>query len=185
MKYIKKFNDSSIEDNLYVFFDVDPSLKDETEDLHFFVFDKNKVENVKNDEFKLPELDRYLRSIRFKNFDCWCDISTNSILVLLATKIFVSEHQNLLFKNLKEEDHPLKTTLHPDSFDPFFHSENQILYDLYKDAKIYRGLPDGCSLVKGLNNRKSYEFWNQKTMNDPISVSSQTKLQYIMFKLGI
>ena len=106
MKHIRRFNESksfSLEDDLYVFFDIDPDVKEETNDLHFFIFDNREVERVKDDKFNPEDLNKYLSSSRFKNFEFLFDLTDDGrIVILLVTKIFVSQHQNLLLRNLKE-----------------------------------------------------------------------------------
>jgi hypothetical protein len=179
MKHIRRFNESksfSLEDDLYVFFDIDPDVKEETNDLHFFIFDNREVERVKDDKFNPEDLNKYLSSSRFKNFEFLFELTDDGrILILLVTKIFVSQHQNLLLRNLKEEDHPLKI-----QFDEYRSVSG--MSEIYNDAKIYRGLPSHCSLVKGLNYDKSYEFWNHETMDDPMYIDTKTELQYTIFK---
>ena len=179
MKHIRRFNESissSLEDDLYVFFDIDPDVKEETNDLHFFIFDNREVERVKDDKFNPDDLNKYLTSSRFSKFESWFELTDDDrILILLVTKIFVSQHQNLLLRNLKEEDHPLKI-----QFDEY--DLGNAMSEFYNDAKIYRGLPSHCSLIKGLNYNKSYEFWNQETMDGPMYIDTKTKLQYTIFK---
>ena len=182
MKHLKRFNESispSLEDDLYVFFDIDPDFKEETNDLHFFIFDNREVERVKDDTFNPNELNKYLTSSRFRNFENWFELTEDGrIIILLATKTFVSQHPNLLFRNLKEEDHPLKI-----QFDEY--DLGNAMSEFYNDAKVYKGLPDHCSLIKGINYNKSYEFWNQETMDAPMNIDNKTKLQYVIFKLSI
>ncbi len=50
-----------------------------------------------------------------------------------------------------------------------------------QDAKMVEGLPNNCSLIRGLNSSGGIEFWPQKE-DDPINVKNLIELQYLLYK---
>jgi len=50
------------------------------------------------------------------------------------------------------------------------------------DAKMVKGLPNNCSLIRGLNFSGGIEFWPQNSEPDPIYVKNNIELQYLLYK---
>jgi hypothetical protein len=49
-------------------------------------------------------------------------------------------------------------------------------------AKMVKGLPNNCSLIRGLNFSGGIEFWPQNSEPEPIYVKNNIELQYLLYK---
>lgn len=175
MKHIKKFNESTestIEDNLYLFFDKEPTFKDENDNWSYYEYSKGS--------FNIDRIENYLNGPRFKGYHCNEYLSTH-IAILIVKEEFWKENQNIIIDNLKWEDHPLKSIKLEWEDVPGIQN-----FANFADSKKVNNLPNSCSLIKNVGTNNRIEFWPQNSEGDPINIkndeSGEFFLQYLLFK---
>lgn len=175
MKYLRRFNES---------------VSDDFEDYLFSIFERDADESLKGDEWFWgrwwspinKNLDDLLSSPRFANlivlkewfggFDDGCDI-------LIVSPDYYQKMSKWQVGNLKWERHPIAIELDKNPELKKFTSSSKLISD---KAAIVNGLPNGCSLIRGMRFGDGLEFWPQKHTADPIYVETEVELQALIYK---
>jgi hypothetical protein len=185
MRYLKKFENK--EEST---FDVDTYLdyllsevredhimhKDSTENLMLIIYE---ISIGEHDRVK-----RYLNGTRFE--DCIAlmeyGFGSKTSTVLLVDRFFYSRNQKWLYRNIKWNEHPLYT-----EFKRWKNTTNKMMSTTFMNAYIADGLPENISLVKGIVDKNTIEFWPQGEKDDPMTFyedvpTEMLELQFNLFK---
>lgn len=174
MKYLKRFNESLMndyEDFLFSFFDKDPSFIDQSDNWLYVEYNQfvNPSESLVQADIMYEKLKRYLSGSRFADLIIKSEMEYGDFYVLVLNKEFYNKH--IKVEDLKWEQHDLAKNL-GDVAGSFRMS----------DARVVKGLPNNCSLVRGLNFLGGIEFWPRDVEPDPIYVKNNIELQYLLYK---
>lgn len=172
----KKFNESSeskmieYEDYLFSFFEKDPSFEEKGENwiyLEYSILDDEDYD----DGSTYSSLKKYLSGPRFLNKKIITDYDYGDIYILIADENFYES--NIKVSELNWEEHPSTKELKKSNIPSF---------NFMEDAKIVNGLPNNCTLIRGLNYSGGIEFWPQNFLDDPIYIKNLIELQYLLYK---
>ena len=169
----KKVNESmsDYEDFLFSFFDKDPSFIDQEDSWIYVEYNQfvNPSESLVQADIMYEKLKRYLSGPRFNNLITKSEMDYGDFYVLIVNKDFYNKH--IKVENLNWEQHDLAK--HLGDFAGSFR---------ISDAKAVKGLPNNCSLIRGLNFSGGIEFWPKDVEPDPIYVKNNIELQYLLYK---
>jgi len=175
MKYLRRFNESMVdyEDFLFSFFDKDPDFIDQGDDWIYLQYDQ-LIDASDEEKYNIiyDKLKKYFNGQRFTNVVVKSQVDYGDFYVLVVKKEFFNNH--IKVEELDWEDHPLIKNL-----DKVYGSHP------FHDAKIVEGLPNNCSLIRGLNYSGSIEFWPQEVEPEPTNVKNNIELQYLLYKYAI
>jgi hypothetical protein len=173
MKYLKRFNESmdDYEDFLLSFFEKEPNFIDQGDkwiyvEYHQFL---DASEPKVRTQVVYENLKKYLDGPRFTGKVTKIDLDYGDFYILIVDKDFYDD--NIKVEELNWEPHHLAKEL--GSFAGSFRMG---------DAKMVKGLPNNCSLIRGLNFSGGIEFWPQNSEPDPIYVKNNIELQYLLYK---
>lgn len=173
MKYLKRFNESMVdyEDFLFSFFEKDPSFIDQEDNWIYFEYNQlvNPSESLVQADVMYEKLKRYLSGPRFTNLIIKSEMDYGDFYVLIVNKDFYNKH--IKVEDLNWEQHDLAK-----------HLGNDAYKFKMSDAKVVKGLPNNCSLIRGLNFSGGIEFWPKDVEPDPIYVKNNIELQYLLYK---
>lgn len=173
MKYLKRFNESTMfdyEDYLFSFFEKDPNFIEPNDNWLYVEYHRfsNPSENLVHEQLR-----RYLNGPRFSdNLVIKTEFDYGDIYILIVNKQFYDNH--IKVEDLNWEEHGLAKELKKTNVD-------LKMYRL-QDAKVVNGLPNNCSLIRGLNFSGGIEFWPKNSEPDPIYVKNNIELQYLLYK---
>ena len=181
MKHLKRFNESLMvdyEDFLFSFFDSDPSFIDQSDNWLYVEYHQlfNPSENMVKADITFENLKRYLNGLRFSNMICKYEMDYGDFYVLVVEKEFYKKH--IKVEELNWEQHPLAKEL---GLLKAYTIDSARSFGM-SDAKVVKGLPNNCSLIRGLNFSGGIEFWPRNVEPDPIYVKNNIELQYLLYK---
>jgi len=176
MKYLKRFNESMVdyEDYLFSFFEKDPSFIDQGENWLYVEYNQlvNPSESLVQADVMYERLKKYLSNIRFSNKTIKTEMDYGDFYILIVDKDFYNK--NIKIEELNWEEHGLAKELRKTNAD--------IKMYRLQDAKVVKGLPNNCSLIRGMNFSGGIEFWPQNSEPEPIYVKNNIELQYLLYK---
>lgn len=161
MKYLKRFNESlsdDFEDYLYSLFEKEPNQAIKGDDWFFGCWTNISTEDLQK-----------LKSPRFQNLVVLTEVVSNWVDILVVSKEYYEKMSDWKVSNLKWDKHPMAHQM------PGFSAA-------FDQAKIVHGLPNKCSLIKGLRSGGGLEFWPQKQLGEPLYVDTEVELQALIYK---
>lgn len=180
MKYLKRFNESSManyEDYLFSFFEKEPNFIDQGDNWLYVEYNQfvDASEPKVQTQVVYENLKKYLDGSRFTGKVTKVEMDYGDFYILIVDKDFYDNH--IKIEDLNWEEHDLAKELKNTNTDVK-------MYRL-QDAKVVKGLPNNCSLIRGLNFSGGIEFWPKDSEPDPIYVKNNIELQYLLYKYTI
>jgi hypothetical protein len=177
MKYLKRFNESmdDYEDFLLSFFEKEPNFIDQGDKWLYVEYNQflDASEPKVRTQVVYENLKKYLAGPRFTGKVTKIDLDYGDFYILIVDKDFYDD--NIKVEDLNWEDHPMIDELRKTNMD--LSAFGNIQY-----AKMVKGLPNNCSLIRGLNFSGGIEFWPQNSEPEPIYVKNNIELQYLLYK---
>jgi len=172
MKYLKRFNES---------------LSDNFEDYLYSIFEKDADDSLKGDGWFWgrwwstisDNIEDRLKSSRFDNLVVLTEWFGDGIDILIISPEYYQKNSKWQVANLKWERHPIAIELDKNPELKSFISSSKLISD---KAAIVNGLPNRCSLIKGMRFGDGLEFWPQRHLDDPIYVETEVELQALIYK---
>jgi hypothetical protein len=185
MRYIKRFfesNSNKMEEKFdFLSTHIDEKNIDTKDITDKYVY--IEYSNLTTDEIK--SLKEYLNGDRFRDVIVFIPEKQrlDFFNILIVDDEFYNKNLNILYKNIKWDEHPIYKELKRTSTGV----KVDFLLDRYKDTKKAEELPNGVTMIKNMDRPGEIEIWDSKVMEDPVRIwekdgNDMVTLQYLLYK---